>query len=317
MERGIPRPDRRMTAYLIKRILYFATVLSVATGTIWVYQYWWEQNALESPDVVSAAPYTHIERIPVKGVLIWEETVLVSRWDGNLSYPETGTRRVARGETVAVIGSSSGRMAVRSESVGYFVPGLDGAEGEWRYASHWPGMAPLPPSPVLSVFSPGSYVRRGGAVGKLISQPQELRCVLYADVTPSLQKDIHTGFVRVKTEAHGWPGKAAVRASRFLGTKVKLYLTLPFFPVENVASREISLFIETGEHAGVAVPESSVRYRDGKLGVFQVEGNIVKFKEIEGLPVEGHRFFVQKGLQSGNIVVLDAERAKEGKIRLW
>lgn len=306
-----------MTAYLIKRIFYFAAVLAVATGTIWVYQYWWEQNALESPDVVSAVPYTYIERIPVKGVLIWEETVLVSRWDGNLSYPEPGTRRVARGETVAVIGSSSGKMAVRSESVGYFVPGLDGAEGEWRYSFHWPGMAPLPASPAFADFSSGVFVRRGDPVGKLISQPQELRCVLYADVTPALQKDIQTGFVRVKTEAHGWPGRAAVRASRFLGTKMKLYLTLPFFSLENVKSREIALFLETGEHVGVAVPESSVRYREGKLGVFQVEGNIVKFKEIEGLPVEGHRFFVQKGLQSGNIVVLNAERAKEGKIRLW
>ena len=306
-----------MTAYLIKRIFYFAAVLAVATGTIWVYQYWWEQNALESPDVVSAGPYTYIERIPVKGVLIWEETVLVSRWDGNLSYPEPGTRRVARGETVAVIGSSSGKMAVRSESVGYFVPGLDGAEGEWRYSFHWPGMAPLPASPAFAEFSSGVFVRRGDPVGKLISQPQELRCVLYADVTPALQKDIQTGFVRVKTEAHGWPGRAAVRASRFLGTKMKLYLTLPFFSLENVKSREIALFLETGEHVGVAVPESSVRYREGKLGVFQVEGNIVKFKEIEGLPVEGHRFFVQKGLQSGNIVVLNAERAKEGKIRLW
>ncbi|MDD3915775.1 MAG: hypothetical protein PHX00_01385 [Synergistaceae bacterium] len=306
-----------MTAYLIKRIFYFAAVLAVATGTIWVYQYWWEQNALESPDVVSAVPYTYIERIPVKGVLIWEETVLVSRWDGNLSYPEPGTRRVARGETVAVIGSSSGKMAVRSESVGYFVPGLDGAEGEWRYSFHWPGMAPLPASPAFAEFSSGVFVRRGDPVGKLISQPQELRCVLYADVTPALQKDIQTGFVRVKTEAHGWPGRAAVRASRFLGTKMKLYLTLPFFSLENVKSREIALFLETGEHVGVAVPESSVRYREGKLGVFQVEGNIVKFKEIEGLPVEGHRFFVQKGLQSGNIVVLNAERAKEGKIRLW
>ena len=306
-----------MTAYLIKRIFYFAAVLAVATGTIWVYQYWWEQNALESPDVVSAVPYTYIERIPVKGVLIWEETVLVSRWDGNLSYPEPGTRRVARGETVAVIGSSSGKMAVRSESVGYFVPGLDGAEGEWRYSFHWPGMAPLPASPAFAEFSSGVFVRRGDPVGKLISQHQELRCVLYADVTPALQKDIQTGFVRVKTEAHGWPGRAAVRASRFLGTKMKLYLTLPFFSLENVKSREIALFLETGEHVGVAVPESSVRYREGKLGVFQVEGNIVKFKEIEGLPVEGHRFFVQKGLQSGNIVVLNAERAKEGKIRLW
>lgn len=302
---------------MIKRILYFGTILAVTTGTIWLYQCWWEQNALETPDVTAVVSYSYTERTPVRGALVWEETLLLSRWDGSVSYPELGARRVARGETVATVNSTSGRMAIRSEAVGYFIPALDGAEGEWRYSSLWPGMPALPASPSLVFFSPGATVRRGGAVGKLIPQPQELRCVVYADATPSLQKDIQAGFVRVKTEAHGWPGRATVRASRFLGSKVKLYLTLPFFSVENTFSREILLLLEAGERFGASVPESSVFYREGKLGVYKVEGNMVKFKEIEGLPVEGHRFFVQKGLQSGNIVVLDAEKAKEGKIRLW
>ncbi len=306
-----------MTAYLIKRILYFGTILAVATGTIWLYHLWWEHNALETPDVVTAAPFAYTERIPVRGVLVWEEALLTSRWDGSVVFPEPGARRVARGETVAVVNSSSGRMAVRSDAVGYFLPALDGAEGEWRYSSLWPGMAPLPPSPPLAHIPPGASVRRGEALGNLLPQPQELRCVLYADLTPSLERDIRAGFVRVKTGERSWPVRASVRASRFLGAKVKLYLTLPFFPVETALSREIRLLLEAGERIGVAVPESSVFYREGKLGVLQVEGNMVKFKEIQGLPVEGGRFFVQSGLQPGNIVVLDADGAKEGKIRLW
>jgi hypothetical protein len=51
--------------------------------------------------------------------------------------------------------------------------------------------------------------------------------------------------------------------------------------------------------------------------VLQVEGNVASFKEVWGMPVEGGNFFIQKGLQPGNVVVLDADGAKEGKIRLW
>ena len=306
-----------MTAYLIKRFFYFALILLVAAGTVNLYWMWWENTSLLNPDVVAAVPYTYTERIPVRGVLVWEETVLTSRWQGSVAYPEPGVRRVGRGETVAVVNASSGRMAVHAETVGYFLPALDGAEGEWRYASLWHGMDPLPPSPDLVHFSAGSPVNRGAPLGKIVPQPQELRCIVYADVTPSLERDVGSGFVRVKTSLHGWAGRAPVRASRFLGSKVKLYVTLPFFTVENVLSREIRLFLETGERLGVAVPESAVLHRDGNLGVMQLEGNVVRFREIQGRPVEGHRFFVMKGLQPGNIVVTEAQKAKEGKIRLW
>ncbi len=152
-----------------------------------------------------------------------------------------------------------------------------------------------------------------------ISVEPDLRALLRAFL-PGLARRFSctlAGVVRVKTEPHGWTARAGVRAYRFLGSKVKLYVTLPFFTVENALSRVIDLFLETGERRGVVVPESSVMHRSGKLGVWQVEGNNVGFKEIEGRPVEGRLFFVTKGLQSGNIVVLDAQRAREGKIRLW
>ena len=44
--------------------------------------------------------------------------------------------------------------------------------------------------------------------------------------------------------------------------------------------------------------------------------NVASFKEVWGMPVEGGNFYT-KGLQPGNVVVLDADGAKEGKIRLW
>ncbi len=306
-----------MRAYFLKRVVYFGTILAVAALTILLYSVWWERNSLETPDLVVAVPYVYTERFPVKGALIWEESIVRSPAEGRLLFAEPGPRRVARGEAVAVVESASGRATIRSDSVGYFIPGLDGAEGEWRYSDLWPGLAPLPASTPLACFSAEMGVRRGDPIGKLVPQPQELRCVLYTDITPSLERDITAGFVRVKTKRRGWASKAAVRASSFFSSKAKLYLTLPFFTVESALSRKIDLLLESGECLGVVLPESSVLYREGRLGVMQVEGNVVGFKEIKGLPVEGHRFFVQKGLQPGNIVVLDADGAKEGKIKLW
>ena len=207
-----------MRAYFLKRVVYFGTILAVAALTILLYSVWWERNSLETPDLVVAVPYVYTERFPVKGALIWEESIVRSPAEGRLLFAEPGPRRVARGEAVAVVESASGRATIRSDSVGYFIPGLDGAEGEWRYSDLWPGLAPLPASTPLACFSAEMGVRRGDPIGKLVPQPQELRCVLYTDITPSLERDITAGFVRVKTKRRGWASKAAVRASSFFET---------------------------------------------------------------------------------------------------
>ncbi len=89
----------------------------------------------------------------------------------------------------------------------------------------------------------------------------------YADLTPSLERDIKAGFVRVKTKETEWPAKAEVRVARFFESKVKLYLTLPFFPASVITSREMDLLLEAGERSGVSVPESAVLLREGRLGV--------------------------------------------------
>ena len=48
-----------------------------------------------------------------------------------------------------------------------------------------------------------------------------------------------------------------------------------------------------------------------------VDGNVVSFKAVRGVPVEGGQFFITEGLKPGHIVVLHAQSGKEGKIRLW
>lgn len=306
-----------MISRLFKRFFYFSVILVVAVGTVKIYILWWDRHNTLNPDVVTAIPYTHTDKIPARGILIWREAVVPSRWNGTVTYPFTSPQRVGKGETLAVVSTSSGKMALKAESVGYFLSAIDGAEEKWNYSAFWNGMAPLPEPPPLHFFSPGARVEKGKPLGKIILQPQELRCILYADVTPSLERDIKAGFVRIKTEELGWARRAEVRVARFHDSKVKLYLTLPFFPPSFVVSREIFLFLETGERTGIIIPESAVVLREGRLGVLQVEGNIARFQGIKGLPVEGGRFFVTEGLSPGNVVLLFAQNAKEGKIRLW
>lgn len=302
---------------LFRRFLYFFLILVIAVGVVYTYFLWWERRESLNPDVVSAVPYVHTDRIPVRAALLWREEMVLSRWSGAATFPSLVPRRVAKGETIAVINASSGKMAVKAEKTGYFVPGLDGAEGEWTYAAFWNGMAPLPSPSRVQFFAAGALVEKGRPVGKLIPQPQDLRCILYADVTPSLERDIRAGFVRVKTKETEWPAKAEVRVARFLESKVKLYLTLPFFPASVTASREINLLLEAGDRSGVSIPESAVFFREGRLGVLLVDGNMVHFQAVRGIPVEGGRFFITEGLKPGNIVVLHAQNGKEGKIRLW
>jgi hypothetical protein len=308
---------REFIPVMFRRFLYFFLILLIAVGAVYVYSLWWERRGFLNPEVVSAVSYTHSERIPARGILLWREEKVLSRWSGTVSYPSRQPRRVGKGETVAVISASSGKMALKTGKAGYFLPALDGAEGQWAYSSFWSGMAPLPPAPAAEFFSSGWDVEKGHPIGKLIPQPQDLRCILYADVTPSLERDIKAGFVRVKTRDTEWPAKAEVRVAQFHESKVKLYLTLPYFPASITASREIQLILEAGEKSGVSVPESAVLLREGRLGVLQVDGNVVHFQAVRGIPVEGGRFFIAEGLKPGNIVVRHAQSGKEGKIRLW
>jgi len=302
---------------LFRRFLYFFLILVIAVGAVYIYFLWWERRESLNPDVVSAVPYTHTDRIPARALLLWREEIVVSRWSGPVTFPSSVPRRVPKGETLAAVSASSGKMAVKADKTGYFIPALDGMEGKWTYAAFWNGMAPLPPAPIPQFFGAETFVEKGRSVGKLVPQPQDLRCILYADVTPSLERDIKAGFVRVKTKETEWPAKAEVRVSRFLESKVKLYLTLPFFPASAIASRELDLLLEAGERSGVSVPESAVLLREGRLGVLLVDGNVVSFKAVRGVPVEGGQFFITEGLKPGHIVVLHAQSGKEGKIRLW
>jgi hypothetical protein len=282
-------------------------------GVVKGYLLWLDNYFGSHPEVVYAAAAGYMEDLPLEGALIWDEEVVAAPVDGTLTYPSSTPRRVMKGETVAVVDGT----AVRARTAGYFIPALDGQEGNWVYSRLWPGILDFPRSVAAAPLGNGARLRRGDPLGKLVPQPQDLRCIAYLDKTAALERDISRGFVDIRMESDGKIRQAAVRAYLDAGRKFKVYLTLPFFPPSALLSRGFSCSVLTGEQRGVSVPESAVLLRGGRLGVLMVRGGITEFVEMEGFPADEGSFFITKSIDAGSVVVLHADKVKEGVIRLW
>ena len=68
---------------------------------------------------------------------------------------------------------------------------------------------------------------------------------------------------------------------------------------------------------GVMAPDTAVVTRDGKQGVFLVQGSVTRYVEVEGFPADEGYFFITKGVLPGNQLILYADKNKEGAVRLW
>jgi hypothetical protein len=296
----------------LKKTIYYATVVLLVMGVVELYLLWLDNYNMWHPEVAAATAMGYVEELPLAGVLIWDERVLVAPREGVVTYLSPLPRRVQKGEKVAAIDG----FAIKADMPGYFSPILDGQEGTWVYAKLWPG-SQFPPLGVHEPLQEGFFLEKGKPLGKLVPQPQDLRCIAYLDKTLSLEQDIERGLIEIKTEPTGKSRQATVRASVDMGQKVKVYITLPFFPPELLATRTFSCSVLTGSREGVAVPHSAVVLRDGELGVLMVQGSVTTFTKIEGFPADEENFFITKGIVPGSLVVLYADKVKEGVVRLW
>ena len=303
----------RRGIFLLRRLIYYTVLLLLAVGVLKAYLFWLDSYMTMQVDMVAAAPMGYVEELPLEGVLIWDEQLVTATRDGVLTYPSSLPRRVMKGEAVAALDG----MAVRADAPGYFIPALDGEEGKWVYSRLWPGISAFPPLKELSILDNGARLRKGDPVGKFVSQPQELRCIAYLDKTISLMQDVKNGFVEIRMNPDDKIQRASVRAYWDTGQKIKVYLTLPFFPASAISTRAFSCSVLTGNMRGVSVPDSAVILRGGKTGVLMVLGSMTEFTEVEGFPIEGDNFFITRGVLPGNVVVLHADRVKEGVVRLW
>jgi len=297
----------------IRRILYFGAILLIGMIAYRIYFLWFDAYRYLHPAVFQAHSGVFTEEIPFEGVLLWEERVIYAPNSGIISYPSLSPRRVRRGELLGTVGG----RAVNSPAAGYFTPALDGYEGRWRYSDLWPGASPLPSPPRASAIPNGTHVENRQPIGKLIPKPQELRAIAWIDSRPSLNHDIDRGRIRVKRSENDWGLWAEIRTKSIISKRIKLYVTLPFFTPEMTEMRTFSWIINIGDRNGIYVPNSSVIFRDGVMGVFVIRGNEAVFREVEAFHADEDNFFITSGVIPGDMLILDASRAREGQVNVW
>ncbi|MDR1915576.1 MAG: efflux RND transporter periplasmic adaptor subunit [Synergistaceae bacterium] len=299
--------------------IFYFLVLAV-TAFIWIYAYrsYFRHYDSTHPDITWAVPWVQEDIIKADGVLLWNEEKIISPRAGTVKFPQgTGPKRVQRGAVVARVSSGSSAVDVKSPSEGYFIAGLDGAEGKWRYQSLWPGSYELPQVPSVKLMQDGDKVRQGAAIGKIIPQPQGLRYIGYIDLIGNFKEKLASNRVMVKMDSLDTPSKSNVRVYEILGHRAKVLLDIPWFPPGMILSRNYDLIIEIGETSGVTVPESAVIVKDGIRGAFVLRGSEAFFTGVKGRSIDGGRFLVTDGLKLGDAVIVDAYGAQEGRVKLW
>ena len=297
----------------IRRIFYYSIVLLIAITAIRIYFLWLDVYSYSHPAVFQAQSSTYAEEIPFEGVLLWEESLIYASSSGTISYPSINPRRVRKGGLICSINGS----ALNSPEAGYFSPALDGYEGNWNYSDLWPGTSPLPSPPRAATIPNGTYVQAKQPIGKLIIQPQELRAIAWVDSTPSLNQDIDRGRIKIKRNDSDWGLWAEIRTKTVISKRIKLYVTLPFFTPEMTENRTFSWKINIGDRNGIYVPNSSVIFKTGVMGVYIIKGNEAIFKEVEAFHADEDNFFITSGVAPGDMLILDAGKAREGQVNVW
>lgn len=300
---------------LRKGLLSAAMALLVIFFIARIYFMWLDNYYLTHPDIIEASAAGYAEEQPLDGILLWDEQLVFAPQSGVLTYPSPHPRLVAKGEIIAALDGT----AVRALYPAYFFPALDGQEGNWVYSRLWPDFVPFPFFKPAVLLENGIQLRKGAPIGKLVTQPQNLRCIAYLDATPSLERSLgmNNPTVRVRLKPEGREFKAEVTAQKWSGRKIKVCINLPFFPPSLLKSRKFSASIVEARRSGVMIPESAVITKDGRNIVFMLHGNTVASEDVDGWPSGDGSFFVIKGLRPGMRIVMNAEKVYDNMTLMW
>ena len=302
------------------RVIQYSVIIFIFVMGYQVYRAWYKSYRLAHPQIIEAVSTNYNEEQPLDGILLWDEQLIYAPQSGLLTYPSPRPHIIAKGETIAALDGSP----VKAPYPAYFYPGLDGQEGNWVYPKLWPDFAPFPEFEDASLIENGTRIQRGEPIGKLIPQPQVLRCIAYLDQTPSLERALRNkenAAIRLRTEYEGKERKAEVIAVKASDHKLKVYLRLPFFPPAVLRSRRFTASVVTDIQKGVMVPDTAVITRGGKNMVFVVQGNTPELRAVEGFPADEENFFIEKGVAPGNKLILNADNLSrtlgDENIRIW
>ena len=303
------------------RLAYYSLIVFIFMMGYRVYRLWYENYRLSHPQLIEAMTTNYNEEQPLEGILLWDEQLIYAPKNGILTYPTPRPHYVSKGEILAALDGT----AVYAPYPAYFYPGLDGQEGSWVYPKLWPDFAPFPKFQNAALIENGTMLKRGDPIGKLVPQPQVLRCIAYLDRTPSLERSLskkENATIRIRTESEGKDRKADIVAVKSSGPKLKVYLRLPFFPPDMLRSRAFTASVITDIQKGVMVPDTAVITRNGKNMVFIVNGNSTELQAVEGFPADEENFFIEKGVEPGNKLILNADTINfnfgdDNNIRIW
>ncbi|MGB4145954.1 MAG: HlyD family efflux transporter periplasmic adaptor subunit [Acetomicrobium sp.] len=300
------------------QIIYAIWCVVLVSLAVFFFLAWQNHHRFKHPNVVIAKPALHVDEFPVEGWLLWQEEAVSSPVKGVLKFVNGGkVARVAKGEAIAVIEGDE-RKVVWAPKAGYFVPALDGEEGNWNFARVWLDYDNLPKAVKARTVPQGVNVQKGTLIGKVIPLPQALRCVFYVYLTPKVKENLQKNFLWIRLDEMDVPFRVEVLAKEILGLKARVNIALtPYFPAHLTIDRKLNLMIYEGRRHGVLLPEESVIFKKGKQGVYVVSKGLATFKEIKGIPMEGNMYFVEEGLLPGEIVILNGDKAREGRVFLW
>lgn len=309
---------QKQTKKKLYGIFYYFAIAVIVVAWIVAFRSYFENYDSMHPEITWVVPWVQVDMVEAEGIFLWNETKLAASASGKVRYPKgPGPHKVAAGEVVARISSGQAVYDVKAPQAGYFLAGFDGAEGQWKYADIWPGVAPLPKGGTVKMARDGDGVTKGNPVGKLIHQPQELRFIGYTDLSPPLKDALENDRVMVKMDPLDTPSRAHVRVYDDIGHRAKIYLNLPWFPPDIVLSRNYSLIIEAGETHGVVVPESAVATKNGVIGTYVLRGSHSVFVPLNGRTISGSRYLATNGLKLGDAVIVNGAAAREGRVKLW
>jgi len=313
------RKNQESVGNFIGRLLYYAFFILILASGVYGYFVWLDSYKSTHPEIIEAIPSGYVEEQPFEGILLWDEQLVYAPQEGVLNYLSPKPRRVAKGENIAALDGA----AVKAPFTAYFIPALDGQEGHWTYSRLWPDFNPFPFFRPAVLLENGIMLRRGAPIGKLVPQPQNLRCIAYLDRSPSLERSfkMNNPVISIKTALDDKEIKAEVVAFKSLGQKAKVYLRLPFFPPELLKSRGFNAHVVTGAQRGVMIPDTAVITRGGQNLVFVLRGNQIESRDIDGFPVIDNKnnknFFVMHGLRPGDRMIRDADGIQDIDIRIW
>lgn len=298
---------------VFRKIFYYSFVLLITFAAVRFYLYWLDSYRYSHPTVFQTEAGVYTEELPFEGVLLWNERVIIAPTTGKISLSTAEPRRVRKNEILCSIAG----IAVRAPTAGYFIPAVDGLEEDWSYARIWTGTSSLPNVPEVTPVPNGSYIDSKQVIGKIIPHPQELRAVAWIDLTPSLKQDIDRRRVRVKRKDGEWGAWAEIRTTEVVSQRVKMYVSLPFFTPDMLKRRSFAWRIVVGDRHGLYVPNSAVIFRGGVMGVYVVRGNEATFRQVEAFHADEENFFITSGVTPGDLVILNAESAREGQVNIW